>query len=687
MDNVERIETTTDNKITSEGVQTDPTRDHTATMLTGDHAGVSYLLPVADGDPNSDNYSSGNVGVEGGFVYPHRDYMEEQRQVFGSNNGKTLLVASTSHGGPSPTPMMMGTPPPPLMHQAGYYAGIHINPNMPHRDMYAVPAPVLPVDPDRNAGSESPRATEDGEGTNEESSSSNGELIDGVSDRESSDYSGPVKLFVGQVPKTYEETDLFPFFSKYGVMENVTIIRDKHTGQHRGCAFVTFTSQDHAEACEQEMHNQFTFPGGKRPVQIRPASRNESGNRGQVDSENKLFVGMLPRSIAETTIRELFDPYGDITGVYLIRRNDGIKKGCAFVKYAQRESAIAAIEALNEKMTLEGVQRPLIVKFADTKSQKRARQLHATMRDSPYGAAAVSMHGPGHLAQNGAPYYMQPGPPHPIPVYPGHPTPPMGITTAQYPSHQQAQYHAPAHTSYPHTAQAAAPHPHPNFMYQQMGPYGMHAGPDAFSGQPAMGDIPKQRYNRSPRPPQNRYPHNTQHNMPDVVNPRPQEGPAGANLFIYHLPHDLTDADLATAFNPFGNVISAKVYVDKYTGESKGFGFVSYDSVISAEHAIEQMNGFQIGSKRLKVQHKRVHHRPPMMPIYPSGALYPQHQIYNGGIPPSIEVSSEGEETAPGNTTSSQSTQSHDVDGMTTNFASLKTTDERVTVSLNENSD
>jgi CUG-BP- and ETR3-like factor len=53
---------------------------------------------------------------------------------------------------------------------------------------------------------------------------------------------------------------------------------------------------------------------------------------------------------------------------------------------------------------------------------------------------------------------------------------------------------------------------------------------------------------------------------------RPREGPAGANLFVYHLPHDLTDADLATAFNSFGNVISAKVYVDKYTGESKGFG-------------------------------------------------------------------------------------------------------------------
>jgi CUG-BP- and ETR3-like factor len=49
-------------------------------------------------------------------------------------------------------------------------------------------------------------------------------------------------------------------------------------------------------------------------------------------------------------------------------------------------------------------------------------------------------------------------------------------------------------------------------------------------------------------------------------------GPSGANLFIYHLPRDLTDADLATLFAAFGNVISAKVFVDKKTSESKGFG-------------------------------------------------------------------------------------------------------------------
>jgi hypothetical protein len=57
-----------------------------------------------------------------------------------------------------------------------------------------------------------------------------------------------------------------------------------------------------------------------------------------------------------------------------------------------------------------------------------------------------------------------------------------------------------------------------------------------------------------------------------MASQRPPEGPPGANLFIYHLPRDLTDADLATLFAPFGNVVSAKVFVDKKTSDSKGFG-------------------------------------------------------------------------------------------------------------------
>ena len=64
---------------------------------------------------------------------------------------------------------------------------------------------------------------------------------------------------------------------------------------------------------------------------------------------------------------------------------------------------------------------------------------------------------------------------------------------------------------------------------------------------------------------------------PAVPPPKKQApGPPGANLFILRLPFEWGENELRGAFAEFGPIVSAMVFTDRMTGQSKGFGFVSY---------------------------------------------------------------------------------------------------------------
>ena len=72
------------------------------------------------------------------------------------------------------------------------------------------------------------------------------------------------------------------------------------------------------------------------------------------------------------------------------------------------------------------------------------------------------------------------------------------------------------------------------------------------------------------------------------------------SLFVGNLPWSVTDADLQAKFSEFGNVISARVITDKFSGKSPGFGFVDMEDA-DAEKAIAGMQGYKWGDREITV--------------------------------------------------------------------------------------
>ena len=77
--------------------------------------------------------------------------------------------------------------------------------------------------------------------------------------------------------------------------------------------------------------------------------------------------------------------------------------------------------------------------------------------------------------------------------------------------------------------------------------------------------------------------------------------PDPCNLIVNYIPTPVTDAELYGMFTQYGELVSARVIVDRVSGHPKGYGFVKYKNYEDASQAMARMNGFQIHGKRLKV--------------------------------------------------------------------------------------
>ncbi|XP_034691690.1 RNA-binding protein BRN1 isoform X2 [Vitis riparia] len=394
-----------------------------------------------------------------------------------------------------------------------------------------------------------------------------------------------VKLFVGQVPKNMTEAQLLAMFKEFALVDEVNIIKDKATRASRGCCFVICPSRQEADKAVNACHNKRTLPGASSPLQVKYAD-------GELERlEHKLFVGMLPKNVSEAEVSSLFSKYGTIKDLQILRGSQQTSKGCAFLKYETKEQALAALEAINGKHKMEGSSVPLVVKWADTEKERQARKAQKAQSQASNLPSADSGQHPSLFGALPLGY---------VPPYNGYGyQAPGAYGLMQYrmpPMQSQAAFHnmippvnqgSAMRAISPDLARAVAPRNYAVPSASYMGsaypalpglqyPMAYHGG--IMSHQPLSGSP-------GSRPPTMMTSNSPTNSGAGASSGGQVEGPPGANLFIYHIPQEFGDHELAHAFQQFG--------------------FVSYDSPASAQSAISMMNGCQLGGKKLKVQLKR----------------------------------------------------------------------------------
>jgi RNA recognition motif-containing protein len=77
------------------------------------------------------------------------------------------------------------------------------------------------------------------------------------------------------------------------------------------------------------------------------------------------------------------------------------------------------------------------------------------------------------------------------------------------------------------------------------------------------------------------------------------------NIYVGNLSYDVSEENLRQAFEAFGQVSSPTIVKDKYSGQSKGFGFVDMPSAEEARSAINQLNGKELKGRALNVNEAR----------------------------------------------------------------------------------
>ncbi|CAM9283702.1 unnamed protein product [Lampetra planeri] len=152
------------------------------------------------------------------------------------------------------------------------------------------------------------------------------------------------------VSKTTSEADIREKFSRFGELQDLWIVKDKHTKEHKGIAFIKYARASEACRAMEEMNGQ-PLSGDGKPIKAMVAQSRASNNHRDLEDEDltRIFL-MIPKTYAEEDLRENFQEYGDIEYCSILKdKNTKDSKGFGYVRFLKPSQAALAIENCDKR--------------------------------------------------------------------------------------------------------------------------------------------------------------------------------------------------------------------------------------------------------------------------------------------------------------------------------------------------
>lgn len=151
--------------------------------------------------------------------------------------------------------------------------------------------------------------------------------------------------------KSHTEEEFREAFKEFGNIEDIWVVKDKHTQENKGIAYIKFSKTSDAAKAQEEMNGK---PIGKidRALKVLvAANRSEGSSKSENEQERylRLFI-VIPKQATEDEIKSEFSQFGDVESVTIVKdRGTGNPKGFAYVRFSRFYHAALAFENCSPK--------------------------------------------------------------------------------------------------------------------------------------------------------------------------------------------------------------------------------------------------------------------------------------------------------------------------------------------------